>query len=323
MALPLAEADKLTTDLIWAGIVEETVEEDPLLMHLPFEGSSGYKQVVYNRENDLGAESQYIGPNEEIGESTPTWTQKTETLKILADRMEIDRFIAETKNAIQSVEAAALAGKGKQMMRKFHTTFYYGKSANNANEFDGLHSLVVSGQTIENGSGGTGAAGTLAELTELATKTRPGKPSMLLVNRNMLRRFSNPYIANVQYNINKESFGDLLKDYAEIPLMVTDYITQLENISGSTFDTRTGGLTTTIFALRWGRGARAVPGTNGVFNVDGILGIQAGPLQVGEAHPLEKKLGWSRQLWWFHSLIMGSTLSLASYDGLTDAAFTV
>ena len=87
MALPLAQADLLTIDALMAGIVEETVEEDALLSNLPFETISGYKQVSWNRESTLGAESQYIQPNEEIGESSPTFSNQTQTLSILADRV--------------------------------------------------------------------------------------------------------------------------------------------------------------------------------------------------------------------------------------------
>ena len=71
-----------------------------------------------------------------------------------------------------------------------------------------------------------------------------------------------------------------------------------------------------------GRDARSVPGTNGIFNNNGLLGIQSGGLEMGVPHPLEKKLGFSIQLSWFHTMILGSTLSLAGYTGLTDAALT-
>ena len=323
MALPLAQADFLTHDQIMAGIVEETVEEDALFNYLPFEDLNGYKQVAWNRESTLPAESQYIGVNEEVAESTPTWSQQTDTLRILADRIEIDNFLASTKDAVQSVVAAAVASKGKQMMRKFHDTFYYGSSSSNANSFDGLHSLLASAQTIENGSSTTGAAATLTELTQLATTIKPGSADVLLLNRNMQRRLSVPYISNVHYNIDKASIGDLVPDYAGIPLVITDWLTQTEALSGGSFSAKTGGATSTIFAVKFGRDARVVPGTNGVYNNNGILGLQSGGMQIGAPHPLERKLGFSIQLHWYHTLILGSTLSLAAYTGLTDAAITV
>ena len=323
MALPLAQADFLTHDQIMAGIVEETVEEDALFNYLPFEDLNGYKQVAWNRESTLPAESQYIGVNEEVAESTPTWSQQTDTLKILADRIEIDNFIASTKDAVQSIVAAAVASKGKQMMRKFHDTFYYGDASVNANQFSGLHTLLAAANTIEQGSGSSGAAGTLTELTQLATTIKPGSADALFMNRNMQRRLSVPYIANVQYNIDKSSIGDLVPDYAGIPIVVTDWLTMTEAVASWSFTTKLGGATTSIFAVKFGRDARVVPGTNGVYNNNGILGLQSGGMQIGPPHPLERKLGFSIQLHWYHTLILGSTLSLAAYTGLTDAALTV
>ena len=305
-----------------AGIVEETVEEDGLLGILPFEDLSGFKQVAWNRESTLPAESQYIAVNEEIQESAPTWSNQTQTLKILADRIEIDKFLSTTKDGIQSVVASAVASKGKQMLRKFHDTFYYGSNTSNGNEFDGLHSLLASAMTIEQGSGSSGAAGTLTELTQLITTIKPGKADALLMNRNMWRRLSVPYIGNVIYNIDKSTIGDMVPDYGGIPINVTDWITQTETVSGGSFSAKLGGATSTIFAVKMGRDARSVPGTNGIFNNNGLLGIQSGGLEMGVPHPLEKKLGFSIQLSWFHTMILGSTLSLAGYTGLTDAALT-
>lgn len=321
MALPLAQADFLTHDLVMAGIVEETVEEDALFNYLPFEDLNGYKQVAWNRESTLPAESQYIGVNEEVAESTPTWSQQTDTLKILADRLEIDNFLASTKDAVQSVVGAAVASKGKQMMRKFHDTFYYGSSSTDSNTFDGLHSLVGSAAdklSIE----GNGTAPTLAELTDLATTIKPGSADALFMNRQMHRRLSNPYISTVTYNLDKSSIGDMVPDYAGIPIVVTDWITQTEGLSGSTYSDKTSGVTTTIFAVKFGRDARVVPGTNGVYQNNGILGLQSGGMQIGAPHPLERKLGFSIQLHWYHTLILGSTLSLAAYTGNTDATLT-
>ena len=323
MALPLAQADFLTHDLVMAGIVEETVEEDALFNYLPFEDLNGYKQVAWNRESTLPAESQYIGVNEEVAESTPTWSQQTDTLKILADRIEIDNFLADTKDAVQSVVGAAVASKGKQMMRKFHDTFYYGSSSTNANTFDGLHTLVASAQTIEQGTGGAGVAGTLSELTQLATTIKPGAADALFMNRNMHRRLSMPYIANLTINTTKNTIGDMVPDYAGIPIVVTDWLTQTESVSSTTFSSKLGGATTSIFAVKFGRDARVVPGTNGVYQNNGILGLQSGGMQIGAPHPLERKLGFSIQLHWYHTMILGSTLSLAAYTGLSDAALTI
>ena len=308
------------------GIVEETVEEDPLLNFLPFETVSGV-QVVWNREDSLGSESQFINPNDEIQESAPTYSKQTQTLSILADRIELDEFLVQTKSNLQAVEPTAMASKAKQMMRKFHRTFYYGvASGASSAAFAGLHNLVSTtgpDMTTAGGSGSTGAAGALGALNSTLALIKPGKPSVLAMNRQMLRRLSAPYIANVQYNIGPNDFGVLLQAYAGIPIMVTDWITMVETIASAAFSAETGGATTTIFAIKFGKDARAIPNTGNVFNNNGILGIQNGSMKIGQRVELEKKLGFTRKLRWFVSVILGSKLSLARYDGLTDAAWTV
>jgi hypothetical protein len=325
VALPLASADNLTRDEVFAGIVEETIEEDFLLERLPFETISGFKQVTWNKENSLGGDSQWISVNEEVQESAPTWTSTSQALSILADRIELDRFLVETKDAVQPIEASALAGKMKQMLRAFSDNFYYGSNSSNANQYNGLHNLVSTSSpdmVVAQGSGSTGAAGTLTNLTDLLTRTRPGKPDVAVMNRNLIRRLSAPYISNVQYNVDAGNFGNFLTQFAQVPIAVTDWLSMTETISGGTFSAKAGGATASILAMRFGKMARQVPNTGSVYNVNGILGIQAGPMQIGERHPLEKKIAFSRQVWWYHTVIQGTSYSLARMDGITDAAFT-
>jgi len=326
MAVSLSEANKLTRDYLFAGIVEETVEEDAVFARLPFENITGV-QAVWNRESSLGGESQYVQPNEEITESTPTWSKQSQTLSILADRAEFDNFLMQTKSDVQNVEDAIVASKAKQMLRKFADTFYYGvASGGSSNAFAGLHNIVSTSSpdmTVAGGSSATGAPGSLAALNSLISLVKPGRPDALAMNRNLHNRLSTPYVANVQYNISPDNFGTMLANYSGIPLLITDYLTQTETISGSAFAAKTGGATGSIFGIKFGNDARALPGTGNVFNNNGLLGLQAGGLRVGEAIDLHNKDGFTRKLTWYHTLIQGSTLSLARYDGLTDAAWTV
>jgi hypothetical protein len=103
MAFLLAQADFLTRDSLMAGVVEETVEEDTLLDRIMFEDIAGHKQVVWNRENSLGAGAVWREVNEEIAESAPTYSNQTQKLSILSTRVEIDNFEAATKGAVQAV----------------------------------------------------------------------------------------------------------------------------------------------------------------------------------------------------------------------------
>jgi len=327
MAFLLAQADFLTRDQLMAGVVEETVEEDTLLDQIMFEDIAGHKQVVWNRESSLGAVATFREVNEEIAESAPTYSNQTQALSILSTRVEIDNFEAQTKGAVQAVIPTVMATKFKQMWRQFHDTFYYGTAKGaSSSAFAGLHNLVSTAtpdMTTAQGSGAVGAALSLANLDATISLVIPGKPDALIMNRNILNRLSAPYISTVTYNIDKNTIGDKIPDYGGIPIVVTDFVTQTETIATAAFSAKTGGATTTIFAVKWGRDARTLPGTGNVFNNNGVLGVQGGGLTALPPHAMEKKSGFSFIIEWYVTVILGSNLSLARIDGITNAAVVV
>jgi hypothetical protein len=323
MAMTLTNANNLTVEDLFRGVVEATLEEDELFNLLPFETIPGFKQFTYNKEGNLPAESQWIGPNDEVDESAPDFTQVTNTLKILADRIELDTFLVETKNAIQSVESANLASKSKMMMRRAMDSFYYGSTTTDPNQPNGLHNLVSTSSpdmVLAEGSSATGAALSISNLVALADLVKPGRPHVFAMPKAIRARLSAPYINNVNFNIDAGNFGNLLGGFGSIPIMVTDFLVMTETISGSTFSAKTGGATGSIFAIQFGRQSRVVPGANEVFNNDGLIGVMGNNLTVGPRLPLTKKIGFTRQMWWWLDFILSSDFSLARLDGITDAA---
>ena len=323
MSFLLTDADYLSRAKVFPGVSETVVEEGPILNYQPFEGLDGHTQVSYNRENSLGIDSQFYNPNEEVTESAPTYTNVTDTLKIMRDREEIDHFLYTTKGAVQAVLPTQIASLAKRMWRRWNRNYYYGNKSNNAKQFDGLHALVsTSGpdQSVAEGSGATPGALSLANLSIIISLVKPGKPDALLMNRNMLRRLSEPYIANVGYRFDKNTFGDFISQFAEIPIIVDDFINQVETPASGDFSSELGSTSTSIFAIKFGRGSRQIPGTGNVFNVDGVLGIQDAPMQIRPPHDMEKKDGVSILARWYSSLILGSPYSLSRLGGISDAA---
>ena len=81
MALTLAEAAKLSNDMLLQGVVETIVKDSPVLQQLPFIEIVG-NGLTYNQENTLPSIDFYdVGDN--WAESTPTFTQKTEKEMVL------------------------------------------------------------------------------------------------------------------------------------------------------------------------------------------------------------------------------------------------
>ncbi len=120
MALTLAEAAKLSNDVLLTGVVETIIKESPVLQSLPFIEIVG-NGLTYNRENAAAAAG-FFDVGDTWTESTPTFTQITATLKILGGDADVDNFLVATRSNIQDLEAAIVQLKAKAVQQKFDET---------------------------------------------------------------------------------------------------------------------------------------------------------------------------------------------------------
>jgi len=136
MSLTLAEASKLSNDLLLQGVVETIVKDSPVLQQLPFVEIVG-NGLTYNRENTLPTIDFYEA-GDTWAESTPTFEQQTANLKIMGGDADVDNFLKETRSNIQDLEAAVIELKTKALKDKFEDNFVYGDATTNPKQFDGL-----------------------------------------------------------------------------------------------------------------------------------------------------------------------------------------
>src|SRR4030042_11 len=164
MALTLAEAAKLSMDVLLKGVIETVVKESPVLQKMPFIDVVG-NSLKYNRENALPTVAFYA-VGDTWTESTPTFNQMTAALTILGGDADVDNYVQQTRSNIQDIAAAVMELKAKAMRHKFEETFVYGTGSSNT--FTGLRSLIdctpAGSQAVT--MGGTGATLTLAKLDE-------------------------------------------------------------------------------------------------------------------------------------------------------------
>jgi len=78
MALTLAEAAKLSEDVLLRGVIETIIKDSPVLQKLPFADVVG-NSLKYNRENALPSVAFYA-VGDTWAESTPTFTQMSASL---------------------------------------------------------------------------------------------------------------------------------------------------------------------------------------------------------------------------------------------------
>jgi Phage capsid family len=304
MALTLAEAAKLSNDVVLQGVIETVVKESRVLDVLPFVEMAG-NALTYNRENAM-ATAAFFDVGDTWTESTPTFTQVMATLKILGGDADVDQYIATTRSNVQDIEAAVLELKAKAVAHEFEDEFIYGDTGVDAKGFDGLHALVPAGQQTHQGSGSTPAALSLKKLDEMIDLVKPGKPDLLLMTRRTRRGIS-AYARSLTSPVQYESagFGQRVMFYDGVPVIESDFMVDTETISSAAFAAKTGGASSSVFAFKAGEGR--------------LAGLTNGGIQVEEVGALETKDARRWRCKWYVSLALFSTLALARLDGVSSA----
>ena len=306
MALTLTEAAKLATDVMRAGVIETTVKESPVLQFLPFVDVVG-NSLLYTREN-VAPTASWFAVGDTWTEGVSTFTQVSANLKILGGDADVDRYISQTRSNVQDIEAAVIELKAKAVARQLEDTFLYGDAAANANEFTGLHKTVAAPQRVPMGSGAIPAALSLAKLDEMIDLVRPGKPDLLIMSRRTRRGLSAYARANqspVTYSV--DQFGQQVAFYNGIRIAVSDYLTDTETIASGTYSAKTGGSSSSIFAVKFGE--------------DALVGIHNGGLTVESLGPLEQKDARRYRIrWYVNGCVLFATPAAAVIDGISAGA---
>ena len=296
MALTLAEAAKLSNDLLLAGVIESIIKDSPVLQQLPFIEIVG-NSLTYNREN-VAPTAAFFAVGDTWTESTPTFTQVTASLAILGGDADVDNYVKQTRSNIQDLEAAVVELKAKAVRDKFEDTFINGDTATDANSFDGIDKTTVSGQTVSTGT--NGATLSLDKLDELIDTVKGDKPHMLLMSRRSRRKLGalSRATGSGMLESERDEFGRMVQFYDGIPVEINDYISDAKTVGSSTD-------CSTIHAMQLGEGA--------------LVGLSGpGGLQVERVGSLETKDATRTRVKWYVSIALFSTLKLAKLTGVRD-----
>jgi HK97 family phage major capsid protein len=293
VALTLAEASKLSNDVLLTGVIETIIKDSPILQALPFIEIVG-NGLTYNREN-AAATAAFYDVGDTWSESTPTFTQVTATLKIVGGDADIDNFLLATRSNLQDLEAAVVQLKAKAVQQKFEDTFVNGDTAGDPKSFDGIDKLTDSGQTVSMGA--NGGSLTLAKLDELVDLIKRGKPDILLMSKRSRRSLNNLARTSGGFlETDRNEFGQMVQYYDGIPVGICDFISDAKTVGTSTD-------CSTIYAVQLGEGA--------------LSGLTApGGLQVERVGSLETKDASRTRVKWYVSLALFNTLKLAKLIGV-------
>ena len=137
MSILLAEASKLSTDILLKGIIETVVKDSPILQKLPFIQIVG-NSLKYNREKTLPSAAFYAPVTGTWATSPPAFEQCAASLTVLGVDADVDSFLKATRSNVQDLEAACIEQAAKAVRHKFEDTFLNGQITGDANSFDGL-----------------------------------------------------------------------------------------------------------------------------------------------------------------------------------------
>ena len=122
MSISLAEASKLSNDVLLQGIIETIIKDSPILQELPFIQIVG-NSLKYNREKTLPTVGWYAPVSGTWTQSEPEFEQVTATLQILGGDADVDNFLKATRSNIQDLETAVIEQKAKAVQHEFENAF--------------------------------------------------------------------------------------------------------------------------------------------------------------------------------------------------------
>lgn len=309
----LTEVQRIVDDVLIAGVIEEIIEEGHLLPRLPVTHLSG-KSLIYNREKTL-PQGEWVSIGDTLtSEHVVDYDPVTVTLKRQIGQGDLDHFVADTYDNPIDPRTQAIKEARKGVMRALEDTLIYGNATTYPKEPDGLHALVDSAMKLNQGSSATGAALSLDNLDQLIDLVKP-KPDFLLCSFAVFRRMSqagrggSTNFPLLWIREDKPGVAGWITSYRDIPLIRSDFMLQTETIASSTYSAKTGGATSSIFAIRTG------PVAGGGLSM--LLGNEL--FELVEFSDLEDKDAMRYRLKTYVALALGSTKSLARLDGITDA----
>jgi len=139
MTISLAEASKLSNDILLKGIIETVVKDSPILEKLPFIQIVG-NSLKYNREKTLPTVGWYAPVTGTWTQSEPAFEQCSASLCVLGGDADVDNFLKATRSNVQDLEAAVIEQKAKALRHEFENAFL--NADGSSDQPTGLYSLM-------------------------------------------------------------------------------------------------------------------------------------------------------------------------------------
>lgn len=299
MVLLVTEADKLSEDVLERGVIEEVIDRDALFALLQFMAIEG-KSYNYVREGSISS-SAFLDPYEAVPEAAATFTEVQTKLRIIAEDVDIDKFIIRTKSDLNNQVAIQLAAKAKKLGRTIRSAIVNGDSAVNAKSFDGVRKLTPAGQTLLAATNGTSVTfemlDQLLDLVDLGADVLMMRSGTWRAIRQLLRVMGGNEATQIQI----PNFGYPVPAYDGIPVIINDFL-PIDETAG------TNSATTSIYAMR-------------LNEVDGFHMITApnmAGMEVEDIGTVQNKDSHRYRVKWYVGTALKATHAIARLRGITN-----
>lgn len=304
--MTLADAAKITNDMVVRGVIQVIIKESGVLRHLPFMNLTG-TALTWGREKNAST-VQWHAVDDTWVENVGTIDPATAKLAILGGDADVDNFLQQTYSDPNDITAVVLEEKAKTTAYAYNDAFFNGDSGVTANQFDGLKKQAGTPAVAYTGltasvrawsEGANGATLTLDHMDRVIDALKGGRPNVLFTSKRTRRKLANLRRASGSL---LETWQDMSGQhqwmYDGIPLEVDDNISDAET-QGTNTDC------SSIYAVRFGYKT-------------GVMGLQNRTLQVIPVGDLETKDARRHRIKWYCGLVIFAPYSYVRLAGVRD-----
>jgi hypothetical protein len=310
MALLLADYMEKSQDEMEKGIIEELINQTPILRALEFDEVEGNAYAYLREDVDNMGSVDFYNLHEKIVDSEAKTTPHSAALTSLIGDAKVANLAKKSMSNIHNQMAEQISAKTKLIGEKFEYQAVYGSTSNKG--FDGLHVFAAEGGTTQKltmAANTTGAALTAYALDEAIDNCRASGEKIIVTTRRV-RRNMNRYLRGQGSSlVTREKYGYVWPCWGdeEIPIVVCDKMldTELCDSDGQYASVGTGA-TSSLFVVTLGE--------------NGLLGLQSGGIDTSEQwDKLEDEDSSKVRIKWYVSLCLKSSKGLVRICNITNA----
>lgn len=306
-SVTLAEAAKLSNDLVVQGVIENIITVNPIYQVFPFDQIEG-NSLKYNRENVLG-DVEFIAVGDNItAKAAATFTQVTSGLTALIGDAEVDHFLQTTRSNIQDQKAVQVASKAKSIGRKYQETMVTGDDSAVTDSFDGMLLLVAASMKHATAANGEALSFAILDAILDLVVAKDGQVDFYMMPARTIRSYLALLRALGGASINEVVTlpnGTQQMAYRGVPIFRNDWIPVNQTQGAS------GAVCTTIFAGCFDDGSRKV-------GLSGLTSVANSGVFVTEVGESETKNETITRVRFYSGLALFSEKALASASGITN-----